>query len=89
MSTQLVVNEFMCLPDSTLMVRGTRVAGPRIEVGQRGESNSGEKHVIVEVIGSGVVDPNLDATGRQGLLLKLIEGDTASLRGLTLYFSEQ
>jgi hypothetical protein len=87
MSTQLVVDELMPLPDGTFMVRGTRIEGPRIEKGQRGKSTNGGVNFAVEVVGTGVIDPNLDATGRQGLLLKLAEGNAVGLRGLTLVFA--
>jgi hypothetical protein len=87
MRTHLVVDEVTPLPDGTFMVRGTRTEGPCLKVGQRGESASDGGCLSVEVVGTGVVNPNLDSTGRQGLLLKLTEGDVASLRGLTLIFT--
>lgn len=86
MNTQLIVDELMAVPDGTFMVRGTRIEGPCIEKGQRGKSTNSGVRLSVEVIETGIVDPNLDATGRQGLLIKLVEGEAADLRGRTLFF---
>jgi hypothetical protein len=86
MITLLIVDEIMPLPDGTLMVRGTRIEGPKIEKGQRGEAAYDRDRVSVEVVGTGVSDPNLDATGRQGLLLRVAKGNAANLRGRTLVF---
>jgi len=54
------------------MVRGIVIEGPRETVGQSGEFSSPERAFVTEVIGIEVVNPNLDGTGRQGLLLNMI-----------------
>ena len=85
MNTRLTVNESTLLPDGSLMVRCTVVEGPRVVVGQLGRSTSADLRINVEVIGVGVVNPNLDRS-RQGLLVKITEGEPSSINGITLDF---
>ena len=89
MNTCFAVSEASALPDGTLMVRGTVVEGPRLIVGQRGEAELPHGCIKAEVIGVGVVDRNLDVTGRQGLLLRIWEGDPRCLKGLILQFASE
>lgn len=87
MSTRLAINAVMPLPDGTFMVRGTVVEGQPVVIGQQGHSTSLYALLNVVVVGVGVVDPNLDSTGRQGVLIKVTDGDASCLKGITLDFA--
>lgn len=86
MNTLATVNEVMLLPDGSAAIRVTITKGPQVEIGQVGQSTLGAPKVTARVIGVGAVDPNLDSAGRQGLLVRVVEGDASSLKGATLGF---
>ncbi|WP_050029600.1 hypothetical protein [Verrucomicrobium sp. BvORR034] len=87
MNTHYIADEVAALLDRTAMVRGTLIEGPRLVIGQRGESRHYHKPFVTEVVGIGIVDPSLDSNGRQGVLLRVIEGDVEALGGVTLCFA--
>ncbi len=88
MKTQYTINGASLLSNGSIMVSGSVIAGPRLAVGQEGTMASTEQRVRVVVLGIGVMDPNLAPADRQGILVKLLEGDIEKLKGLTLEFSE-
>jgi hypothetical protein len=88
LKTLYVVSEAGRLGNGAVMVSGTITEGPRLAVGQRGFWQQSPTEINVEVIGIGVVDPNLEPKGRQGLLLR-VEGEIEKLKSATLCFGEK
>ena len=88
MKTQYRINEATLLTNGSIMISGCVIAGPRLVVGQEGTTATSEYRIRVVVVGTGVMDPNLAPSGRQGILVKLLEGDIGKLKELTLAFSE-
>lgn len=86
MITEYRVNEAAELRNGEIMVSGVIVDGPRLAVGQQGTAKTSAGILKVLVIGVGVVDPNLNPPGRQGILVRVLEGDGASLKGVVLFF---
>jgi hypothetical protein len=89
MSAEVYVEEVFELPDGTLLVRGARRTCECIQVGLRGTCMVKGDSIVCEIIGLGVVDPNLSSKGRQGLLLRLISGNGESLRGSVINFNSR
>jgi hypothetical protein len=86
--THYRVNEAAKLGNEAIMISGSVVDGPLLTVGQEGSAVVGGDKIRVVVTGTGVIDPNLNPPGRQGILVAMLEGDEASLKGITLLFSQ-
>jgi hypothetical protein len=63
------------------------VVGPFVSIGQEGVAATPAGNVKIVVMGVGVSDPNLGPPGRQGILVKILEGRAAFLNGVTLDFA--
>ena len=88
MNTQYTVWTASELKTGEVAVSGS-VVGPFLSIGQSGSAATPQGNVKVVVIGTGVIDPNLVPHNRQGILVKMLEGNAAALTGLTLDFGEQ
>ena len=64
------------------------VIGPRLSIGQRGSAVTSSGIIEVVIAGTGVSDPNLGPPDRQGILVKMLKGEPASMSGATLEFGE-
>jgi hypothetical protein len=84
--THYRVNEAAKLGNGAIMVSGTVIHGPILTIGQEGSAMVGSDKIRVVVAGTGVIDPNLNPPGRQGILVNMLEGDATLLKGLTLVF---
>ena len=88
MKTQFRVNEASMLSNGSIMISGSIIAGPRLVIGQEGAMTTTHGSMKVIVVGTGVMDPNLAPSDRQGILVKLVEGDVKKLKGVALEFGE-
>jgi hypothetical protein len=84
--THYRINEVAKLGNGAIMISGLVVDGAVLTIGQKGSAVVGEHKISVLVTGTGVIDPNLNPPGRQGILVKMLEGDEALLKGLTILF---
>ena len=87
MKTLFTVKTATELPDESIMVSGS-VEGPFLtRVGQSGYMLGGNVKVLIT--GIGVVDPTFLTAERQGILIKVLEGNVGALKGVTLVFDEE
>jgi hypothetical protein len=63
------------------------VAGPLLSIGQRGSAVTSSGCIVVEIVGIGVSDRTLGPPDRQGILVKILKGDPASLKDVTIEFT--
>jgi len=86
--TQYRVSEVARLRNGDIAISGLVVDGPLLTIGQKGSAMVGRDKIRVVVTGTGVIDPNLNPLGRQGILVNMLEGDEALLKGITLIFEQ-
>jgi hypothetical protein len=84
MKTRYKVNTAGELKNGTVMLSGI-VDGPLLEVGQKATIWLGNDAVSIDVVGVGVVDPNL-GKDRQGILVKMLNGTGSQLKNVTISF---
>lgn len=88
MNTKYTVWTASELKTGEVAVSGS-VLGPFLSIGQEGSAVTSLGNVKVAVVGTGVVDRNLVPRDRQGILIKILEGNATFLCGATLDFSEK
>ena len=85
MTTQFIVGSVEPLPNGQVMLSGTYGEAP-LAKGMRGHAAASSGDVQVEVVGIGIVNPDLVDDNRQGVLVTLLRGDAQGLEGMTLRF---
>jgi hypothetical protein len=85
MSTKYTVWTASELKNGEVALSGA-VVGPLLSKGKEGSALTSGGDVKVLIIGTGVVDPNLVPPERQGILVKILEGNATFLEGATIEF---
>jgi hypothetical protein len=85
MTTSFTILSVCSLRNGQLLVAGAYTGEP-LKEGQRGRTSTPFGEIELEIVGTAIVDPNLVAPNRQGVLAKLLKGDEQSLKGATLEF---
>jgi len=91
MKTRFTIKTANGLPDGSFMVSGS-VEGPFLTLtdkGRQGTAATTAGNIKVELTGIGVINPNFLTKERQGILLKILEGNGILVEGVTLDFGEQ
>lgn len=86
MVTRYKVIHAVALKNGTIALAGV-LDGEVPDVGSIGVCAGRNIGTKVEVLGVGVVDPNLIAPKRQGLLVKIVRGDEIDLNGSAIEFA--
>jgi len=85
-TTRYAVAHSTSLGNGTVMLAGV-IQGEVPDVGSIGTALRPGTGIRVEVLGIGVVDPNMVAPNARGLLVKLISGEMDELDGTTIEFA--
>jgi hypothetical protein len=86
MKTLFTVKTLMELPNGLAAISGSVEGEFLSRIGSQGRATTPGGNLRVEILGIGVVDPSFLTKERQGILIKIVEGNVGLLAGATLHF---